>query len=137
MSPGEVARRTEALMEDCLRVDQLGYQAGVEPDPESDALIQLTLREARERRWRWQRRRSDAGNKQALAGIHVSERQGPATRPREHRARRSGSSSASRGDPDPEPQPPPVDGLRGFLAASVCMSEHLRRRGAKRREAFA
>jgi hypothetical protein len=133
----EANRRVEALMEDCIRVDQLGSEVGVEPDPESDALFRLTLREARERRWLLQRRRSDAGTERALAGIQVSERRRPATRPREHRARRSGSRLASRGDPGPEPEPPPVDGLRGFLAASVRMSEHLRRRGAKRREAFA
>lgn len=137
----EANRRIEALMEHCRRVDKLGIECGaIDPDDpdyqRDDALIGVTLREARERRGRFQRR---TGQDQSRgARVHVHERRPRQRRHRFRRVRRAASSSRGSPDDDDGPGGAGLPELRltasaddGLLHASRRLSQHLRRRDAK------
>jgi hypothetical protein len=140
LTPAErIAVRLEALMLECLRVDELGEAAGHDRDQPGRDEIEKTLRSARNWQTHWRTRREMPVALWRLASRRVlpvaTVRRISAT-PRPATRRRVARTVGSRGDPHladgEESDEPPVAPLRGFMPASVRMVQHCERRRAKK-----
>jgi hypothetical protein len=104
------------------------FQQNASANPEAVKTAKQTLEERDGLPYAWDRK-TKIFERLPIPAAAVTVQRSPVASPGEQGQRGRSSASPTRGSPDdPDPEPEPVARLRGFVAASVRMSIHERRR---------